>query len=98
MTKSTAFRKIWTDLHKYNRSMVKKSNKNKTNQNKTNQNKTKKNNKIRKLNGGFIRSGSPQHFYAPCNTNQVVLDKNNLTFQQKMDSVNSQKMETQQKI
>lgn len=81
MTKSASFRKIWTDLHKYSRSMVKKSNKTKTKKSKTN--------KTSKFRGGFIRAGSTQHFYAPCNTNEVILDKNNQTFQQKMNSVNT---------
>ena len=84
MTKSASFRKIWTDLHKYSRSMVKKSNKTKTK--KTKKSKTNKTSKFR---GGFIRAGSTQHFYAPCNTNEVILDKNNQTFQQKMNSVNT---------
>ena len=85
MTKSASFRKIWTDLHKYSRSMVKKSNKNTTKKTKA---KKPKKNKTNKFRGGFIRAGSTQHFYAPCNTNEVILDKNNQTFQQKMNSVN----------
>jgi len=85
MTKSASFRKIWTDLHKYSRSMVEKSNKTTTKKTKA---KKPKKNKTNKFRGGFIRAGSTQHFYAPCNTNEVILDKNNQTFQQKMNSVN----------
>lgn len=89
MTKPASFKKIWTHLHKYNRSMVNKSNKNKLKKSKGI--KTKK---TRKFKGGFIRSGSTQHFYAPCNTNEVILDKNNQSFQQKMETVNTPQMAT----
>lgn len=89
MTKPASFKKIWTHLHKYNRSMVNKSNKNKLKKSKGI--KTKK---TRKFKGGFIRAGSTQHFYAPCNTNEVILDKNNQSFQQKMETVNTPQMAT----
>ena len=106
MTKSASLKKIWTHLHKYNRSMVNKSNKNKTKKSKTKKSKTKnsktknskgiQSTKTRQLNGGFIRAGSAQHFYAPCNTNEVILDKNNQSFQQKMETVNTPQMATNQ--
>lgn len=93
MTKSASFRKIWKELHKYSRTMAKKSNKNKTRKGKSRKLKKTHNSK-----GGFIRAGSTQHFYAPCNTNEVILDKNNQTFQQKMDSVNTSQMAVQPNI
>ena len=115
MTKPASFKKIWTHLHKYNRSMVNKSNKNKTTKSKginttkskginttkskginTTKSKGIKSKKTGKFKGGFIRAGSTQHFYAPCNTNEVILDKNNQSFQQKMETVNTSQMATNQ--
>ena len=60
----------------------------------------KKHNKSKKNNhkGGFIRSGSTQHFYAPCKTNKILLDKNNNSFNQEMNNINLNRIGKQPNI
>ena len=48
--------------------------------------------------GGFIRDGSVQHFYSPCQTNKVLLDKNNNTFNQRMNDINNSRIGKQPNI
>lgn len=57
-----------------------------------------KSQKKKKHKGGFIRSGSTQHFYAPCKTNKIILDKNNNSFNQEMNNINSNRIGKQPNI
>ena len=70
---------------KINKSLNKKTINKKTINKKTINKKTHKNyNKM----GGFIRAGSTQHFYSPCKTNTILLNKEGQNFTQQMNQFN----------
>ena len=80
--------KLMNDINHLNNKLVIKSLKKKINKSLNKKTINKKTQKNYNKKGGFIRAGSTQHFYSPCKTNTILLNKEGQNFTQQMNQFN----------